>query len=160
MLCHDWSFFNWFYQLFMWYRILSLGRKGSIILWKCFNLLSPIYRESNVFRVKRNIFLSNVEKISLVILVVFSKIFACDRVSITYLFTQNSKLYLFILYACVYTLGILTEYLVFFIFLCSFERVTTVSNWITAYSFFVSHLICNCDFNMWNIYQSYIRNIF
>ena len=88
------------------------------------------------------------EKISPVILVVFSKIFACDRVSITHLFTQNSKLYLFILYACVYTLGILTEYLVFFIFLCSFERVTTVSNWITATNFFVFHLTRNCDFDM------------
>ena len=90
----------------MLHRIIELGRKGSIILCKCFNLLSSIYRESNVFRVKRNI-LSNVEKISPVILVVFS---ACYRVGITYLFPQNSKLYLFILYACVYTLGILTEY--------------------------------------------------
>ena len=61
---------------------------------------------------------------------------------------------------CVYTLGILTKYLVFFIFLCSFERVTTVSNGITTYSFFVFHLTRNCDFNMWNINQSYIRNIF
>ena len=141
----------------MWYRIFELGRKGSTILWKCFDLLSPIYRESNVFKVKRNIFLSNVEKISPVILVVFSKIFACGRVSTTDLFAQNSKLYLFILCACVCTLGILTEYLVFIIFLCSFERVTTASNWITAYSF---HLTRTCDFNMWIVYQSYIRNTF
>ena len=96
-----------------------------------------------MFRVKRNIFLSNVEEMSPVTLVVFNKMFACDHVSITYLFTQNSKLYLFILYACVYTLGILTEYLVFFIFLCSFEHVTTASYWITAYSFFVFLLTRN-----------------
>ena len=89
------------------------------------------------------------EKISPVILVVLVKYsLATVLVYITYLFPQNSKLYLFIPYACVYILGILTKYLVFFIFLCSFERVTTVSNWITAYSFFVFHLTRNCDFNM------------
>ena len=30
----------------------------------------------------------------------------------------------------------------------------------TAYSFFVFHLTRNCYFNTWNVYQSYIRNIF
>ena len=52
---------------------LKLETKGSLILWKCFNLLSPIYHELNVFSVKRNTFLSNVDKISPVILVVLAK---------------------------------------------------------------------------------------
>ena len=39
--------------------------------------------------------------------------------SITYLFAQNSN-YIYLIYACDYTLGTVTEYLVFFIFPCSF----------------------------------------
>ena len=47
--------------------------------------------------------------------------------SINYLFAQNS-IFIYSIYACVYTLGILAKCLVFSIFMCSFERVTAVLN--------------------------------
>ena len=41
----------------MWYRILSLESEGSTTLWKFFNLLSTIYRESNVYKLKEGPFI-------------------------------------------------------------------------------------------------------
>ena len=109
MLRHDWLFFNWFYKLFTWYRILSLWWKGSVISSKC---SSPSMVNRMCLELKYIPFYQMWRKLTSHTSD-FSKIFACDRVSITYLFAQNSQLYSLILYACVYTIRILTEYLVF-----------------------------------------------